>query len=206
MRRMAAANFSSFALISRPRMDATLPDGPRGQLVAIAVTLTLLATVWLGIAAPLITWYQAGAEELAQRQTLLRHIQALVDTLPTLEHSPAATIPTEGALLPGTTDALAAAAMQSAVQAMAARSGVELASMETLPAEARGAYRRIGLRVSLTAPWPALIDLLRTAGQGQPGMLVDDVQLRTTLTQGAVAAIGATFTLLAFRAAPGSGS
>src|SRR5262249_29681435 len=100
----------------------------------------------------------------------------------------------------------AAAAMQSAVQAMAARSGVELASMETLPAEARGAYRRIGLRVSLTAPWPALIDLLRTAGQGQPGMLVDDVQLRTTLTQGAVAALGAPFALLASGAAPGSGS
>lgn len=189
-------------------MEAALPDGLRGQILAVALTLTLLATLWFGIAAPLIAWYQAGAEELAQRQALLRHMQAVAETLPTLEQVPATAKPSPAALLDGATDALAAAAMQNAVQAMAAHSGIELSSMETLPAEPRGAYRRIGLRVSLSAPWRVLIDLLRAAGQGQPRMLVDDVQLRTVPVQGHVvdAPVGASFTLLAFRAATGGGS
>jgi general secretion pathway protein M len=189
-------------------MDTALPDGRRGQILAIALTLAVLLALWLGVAAPLIGWYQAEAEALTQRQALLRHMQALADTLPALEHSPAAAKPAAPVLLSGSTDALAAAAMQSAVQAMASRSGIELASMETLPAEPRGAYRRIGLRVSLTAPWPVVIDLLRAAGQGQPRMLVDDVQLRVSPVQGRNSAmpIGASFTLLAFRAANGTGS
>jgi general secretion pathway protein M len=189
-------------------METALPDGLRGQVLAAALTVTLLATLWFGIAAPLFAWYQAGAEELVQRQALLRHMQAVAETLPTLENAPTAAKPAPTALLSGTTDALAAAAMQNAVQAMAARSGIELSSMETLPAEPRGAYRRIGLRVSLSAPWPVLIDLLRAAGQGEPRMLVDDVQLRAVPVQGhtADAPVGASFTLLAFRAATGAGS
>ena len=79
--------------------------------------------------------------------------------------------------------------------------------METLPAEPHGAFRRIGLRVSLTASWPVVIELLRAAGQGQPHMLVDDVQLRVAPVQRRDAAtpIGASFTLLAFRTANGGG-
>ena len=146
--------------------------------------------------------YHDGADELAQRQTLLRHMQSAVEALPALEHAPAAARPVPTALLSGATDALAAAAMQSAVQAMASQAGVELASMETLPAEARGTYRRIGLRVSLTTSWPVLIELLRAADQGQPRMLVDDIQLHTVQMgeRTATTSVGASFTLLAFRA------
>lgn len=188
-------------------METALPDGPRGQLLAIALTLTLLAALWFGVAAPLIGWYQDRAQELAQRQTLLRHMQDLVATQPELEHARQAAPAAPAELLQGATDALAAAAMQNAVQAMATTSGVELASMETLPVDARGAYRRIGLRVSLSAPWPALIGLLRQAGQGQPPMLVDDLQLRAVpmQTNAAAAPISANFTLLAFRAAAAGG-
>jgi hypothetical protein len=189
-------------------MDVSLPEGRRGQILATALTLTVLAAAWLGAGQPLLDWYQSGSDTLAQRQMLLKHMQAVAQTLETLERAPAATKPETTPLLPGATDALAAAAMQNAVQAMAARAGVELASMETLPAEARGGYRRIGLRVSLTAKWPVLVDLLRTATQGEPRMLVDDVQLRVMPMPGNAAAmpVGASFTLLAFRAAGGTGS
>lgn len=204
---MATRICLSSALISHRNMDSALPDGRRGQILAAALTVVVTLALWLGIAAPMIDWYRAGAEVLVQRQALLHHMQALADTLPALEHAPAAAKPAAPALLSGTTDALAAAAMQSAVQAMAARSGIELTSMETLPAEPRGTFRRIGLRVSLTASWPVVIELLRAAGQGQPHMLVDDVQLRVAPVQrrDSSTPIGASFTLLAFRAANGGG-
>jgi general secretion pathway protein M len=185
-------------------MDLALPDGPRGRVLAAGLTLALVAALWFSAAAPLIGWYHERAEELAQRRVLLSHMQALAEQLPNLERQPGGARSAPAALLPSTTDALAAAAMQSAVQAMAAASGADLASMETLPAEARGGYRRIALRVTLSASWPVLIELLHTAGQQQSRMLVDDVQLRAPLIQGREAAtpVSASFTLLAFRAAP----
>jgi hypothetical protein len=42
------------------------------------------------------------------------------------------------------------AALQSAVQRMATTAGAELNSMEMLPAEQHGTYRRIGLRAATT--------------------------------------------------------
>ena len=44
---------------------------------------------------------------------------------------------------------------------MASIAGAELNSMEILPAEQRGTYHRIGLRVATAAQWPVLIELLR---------------------------------------------
>lgn len=181
-------------------MDTSLPDGRRGQILAVALTLTLLASLWLGGAAPLIGWYQQRAEEVAQRRLLLQHMQDVAALLPALERRSHGMHPTVS-LLPGATDALAAAAMQSAVQAMAASAGVDLASMETLPAQAHGGYRQIGLRVSLSASWPALIALLRGAGSGQPRMLVDDLDVRPApmRQRSAATPVNASFTLLAFR-------
>jgi general secretion pathway protein M len=189
------------------RLSEGLPDGPRGRMLAAGLTLAVLGALWFGAAAPLLDWYQDRAVDLTQRRQLLARMQAVAETLPALEHQAGGQRPAPAALLPGATDALAAAAMQSAVQAMATASGAELASMETLPAEARGGYRRIGLRVSLSAPWPVLIDLLRSAGQQQPRMLVDDVQFRAPPLQvrEAAAPVSASFTLLAFRAVPAGG-
>jgi general secretion pathway protein M len=188
-------------------MDTALPDGRRGQILATAITLTVLATLWFGVMSPMIGWYEDRADELSQRRALLSRMQAVAETLPTLEPRPDDARPAESALLQGATDALAAATMQSAVQAMAGAAGLDLASMETLPAETRGNYRRIGLRVSLSASWPTLIALLRAAAQGQPHMLIDDLQVRATPLQArsADAPVNATFTLLAFRNAQAGG-
>jgi hypothetical protein len=75
--------------------------------------------------------------------------------------------------------------------------------MEMLPAEQRGAYHRIGLRVATAAPWPVLIDLLRQIEQGMPRMLIDDVQLRAPPVElrAAASPISAAFTIVAFRTA-----
>jgi general secretion pathway protein M len=189
-------------------MEKALPDGPRGQILALTLTLLLVAALWFGVAAPLIDWYNDRNEELTQRHALLLHMQQAAETLPTLERAlPADTRPVAADLLSGATDALAAAAMQSAAQSKAASAGVNLSSMETLPAETRGAYRRIGLRISLVAPWPVLIELLRAVGDGQPRMLIDELQLRAAPTQehSAVTPVTASFTLLAFRSAPDGG-
>ncbi|HUB10536.1 MAG TPA: type II secretion system protein GspM [Acetobacteraceae bacterium] len=183
-----------------------MPEGLRGRLLAVALTLTVLCAAWFAVAAPLIAWYREGREELGQRDVLLLHMQEAVASLPELKRDRVTDVrPATAMLLPGGTDAMAAAAMQSNVQAMAVAAGVSLASMETLPAEARGAYRRIGLRVAATAPWPVLIEFLRAASRGQPRMLIDDLVLhpQPNQDQNAGIPISASLTLLAFRSATG---
>jgi general secretion pathway protein M len=110
---------------------------------------------------------------------------------------------TESSLLDGATDAVAAAALQQRVQDMATRAGATLTSAETLPATQTGAYRRIGLHVSLNAPWAVLARLLAAVDQGTPRMLVDDLQLHGArlVARPADPALDAGFTVFAFRAA-----
>jgi general secretion pathway protein M len=194
-------------------IDTALPDGLRGRVLAIVLTVTVLAALWFGVAQPLIDWHAEQAEALDSRRALAGRMASLVETLPAMRQEAAAARPAPVALLEGATDAIAGAAMQGAVQALARTAGASLASIETLPAEPRGAWRRIGLRVSLTASWPVLVELMRAIEQGSPGMLIDELQLRgpPVLARSPGAPVQASFTILAFRAvgageAPGPAS
>ncbi len=103
----------------------------------------------------------------------------------------------------GNSDAVAGATLQTIVQDMATAAGAELSSMEMLPVEPRGAYRRLGLRVETAAPWPVLIELQHAIAQATPRMLIDDLRLRTPTGASHTAStpVSATFTVIAFRAA-----
>jgi general secretion pathway protein M len=118
-------------------------------------------------------------------------------------------------VLEGGSDAVASAALQTIVQARATASGASVTSIETLPAETHGAYRRIGLRLSLSAPWPVLIELLRAiaepgdgASAAVPNMVIDNLQFRAPPIQTRVAdtPVTASFTVFAFRATPQEGA
>ncbi len=72
----------------------------------------------------------------------------------------------------------------------------------SLPGEAAGAWRRIGVRVAVNAPWPAVVRLLQAIGAASPRMLVDDLQLRAPplLLRTGPRPMDAGFTVYAFRA------
>ncbi|MBV8096010.1 MAG: hypothetical protein JO110_22820, partial [Acetobacteraceae bacterium] len=192
-----------------------LPEGRRGQILALALTTCFMGAVWVGCASPLINLYNQQAEELEHRRALLQHMNQVAGKLPELRSQAAQHRPVAAALLQGATDAVAGATLQAQVQSMATSAGASLISVETLPAEQRGAYRRIGLRVSLAAPWPVLIEFLRAAETGGssragtpaappgPAMLIDDLQLRTSpLLQARSVGqpVSASLTIFAFRA------
>ena len=60
-----------------------------------------------------------------------------------------ATASTSKVTLDGKNDAIASANLQSHVEALAASRGVTVGSTEALPAENRGSFRRIGLRIAV---------------------------------------------------------
>jgi general secretion pathway protein M len=186
----------------RGSMTTSLPTGRRGQLLASALTLVVVASVWVGVVTPLLGWHAEQTQRMEQRRALARRMAELVETLPALQAQAAgrdATGPAPSAVLAGETDAVAGAALQLLVQQMATGAGTSLSSVEVVPAEAVGGYRRIGLHVALAAPWPVLVHLLQSLEQATPPMLVDDLRLHGSPLRNVALPMDASFTVLAFR-------
>ncbi len=186
-------------------MTLDLPTGPRGRLLALGLTVLALLLVWFGIVGPVLAWYSARAELLDQRLMLARRMTGLAASLPLLEHQ-AAVLPAAhanpDALLPGETDAVAAAALQERMQEMASQAGAPLSQVEILPAAQLGQLRRIGLRVALQADMANVVHLLQSMEAAKPRMLVDelDLQRHLLLTRPNAPDLDAKFVVYAFRA------
>jgi hypothetical protein len=165
-------------------MTHSLPTGRVGQLLALGLTALVLAVFWVGVVAPLIDWYGERAETLAQQQTRAERMEVLAASLPSLQEQAKAVADSgagEAALLDGDSDTTASASLQERLQAMLLQAGVQLHSVETLPADDAGAYRRIGLRVAFNAGWPVLMDLLKDIHLATPALVVDDLQVKAAL-------------------------
>jgi len=183
----------------------SLPTGRRGQALAVALLLLVLAAAWAAVASPLLSWHADRAEALQQRTTLARRMAQVAAGLPDLQRQAAAAAaagPATTALLEGASDAVAGATLQQLIQDMAGRAGATLSSTEALPAEAVAAFRRIGVRVALSAPWAVLVQLLHAVEQSSPQMLVDDLQIHGVRQFGTTSEppLEASFVVLGFRA------
>ncbi len=188
-------------------MALALPTGRSGRALALALAALAAAVVWLAVASPLVAWHAQRTEAVAARALLAKRMAQIAASLPLWEaraRADAAAGPAPGAVLGQPSDAVAAAALQQVVQDLARTAGATLASAEALPAEPAGAYRRIRLRAALSADWPVLVALLQAIGQATPQMTIDDLALRRAPVLLGVTnpPLDASFTVLAFRAAP----
>ena len=184
-------------------MAIDLPSGSRGKALAVGITMLGLAFIWLTGVMPLLGWNQELVETRADKTRLESRMASIAETLPALQRqvdgvagkeTPAITS------LPGATDALAAASLQDQLQEMARKAGVTLASVEALPVEAVGQFRRIGLRLIVQGRWVVLIQFLQAIEQSRPRILVDDLQLqRGAIVIGTENPLNASFAVLGFR-------
>jgi general secretion pathway protein M len=181
-----------------------MPEGRRGQIVAAGLLVAAIGLVWLVVAAPLLDWYDARAERLVDRKLMLTRMTQIAAGLPALRQQSgkaSSGAPPATALLGGDTDAVAGAALQGVVQDIATAAGATLASAEALPGEQQGAFRRIGLRVTLHSDWTVLMAMLQAVDESQLRLLVDDVQLHSTAQpqRTGPSVIEASFVVLGFR-------
>ena len=183
-----------------------LPTGRNGRILAVLIALVVLAVLWRAIVSPLTGWYDDRSEAIARNQLLASRMAMLVHRLPALRRQAAAAAASSGqggagALIEGNSDAVASAAIQEKVSAMAASLGVSLSSTETLAAMREGGFRRIGVRVSLDAAFPLVVRLLQSIETARPSLLVDDLQIHGTrlLGQTDAAPLNVAFTVVGFR-------
>jgi general secretion pathway protein M len=184
-------------------MGTTLPTGRQGRILALGLVLLAAILVWLIVAAPLMDLYASQASKLGQQMALADRMAQLAAEVPALKTRAAAVPANNGsATFEGATDALAGATLQSQLQTLAGTAGATLSSMETLTAEQSGPYRRIGVKLSISAPLPVLAQLMSQIEQARPPMLIDDLQIHGSpiVLPGALASsLDSGFTVYGFR-------
>ncbi len=166
--------------MATPAMTS-LPTGRNGRILAAGLALLAVFVLWLGLVGPVLDWFDARAARLTELRIRAARETALIATLPALKKEVAAAAQTPArAALTGSTDAIAGAALQEQVQQLATAANAQLTSIETLPADQVGAYRRIGVRVELNAQLAVVVALLKSVEEAQPSILVDELHLTAT--------------------------
>jgi hypothetical protein len=185
-------------------MLARLPTGQPGRALALAIGASLIAVLWFGAINPVAHLYHYRSTVISERETLLYRMRGLDVMMPSLQSriGDGTVAPTPIALLQGTSDVLAGVRLQQRIEELARAVGASLTSTESLATDAAGNYHRIGLRVTLSAPWPVFIRFLAAIRQTTPLILVDDLTLSTSRTRGAGegSMLNGRLTVLAFAA------
>ena len=192
-------------------MTPALPTGRNGQFLALGLTILVLAAFWLGVVMPVIDWHGERAEALVRKAALVQRMEALVATRAAVQEQAKAVAAGgagETALLEGDSESVAGATLQELLQAMFMRAGVQLNSVETLPGDETGAYRRIRLRVSFNASWPVLMSLLKEFELARPALLIDELSVQPALHRISTApgTFDVTCAIFGFRAEPAKGA
>jgi Tfp pilus assembly protein PilO len=163
-----------------------MPTGRRGRLLALALAVAVLAALYLIVATPLVGLFTRRQETIEARRMLLPRLQTVAAELPALRARVArlrAEQQTRKLTLDGATDAIASANLESRIDALARSVDVTIGSTESLPAEPRGPYRRIGLRLVLTGRYEALVNLLAKLEVARPPLVMDNLQLHGPLAR-----------------------
>jgi general secretion pathway protein M len=188
---------------------SALPTGRRGRLLALSLLLIALAGAYLLVVAPVVELYAERQAGLEDRRTMLPHLLAAADELPVLRARVAqlrAAVSLRKVTLEGASDAIASADLESRIDTLATSVGATIGSTEALPAEARGDYRRIGLRLALSGSYETLVKLIARIEAATPPLIVDNLQIHGVLRRpglpqegGEDSALDAGFDVFGFR-------
>lgn len=194
--------------VNLSHLPAHLPEGRPGRLLALAITFLLVLIAW-SLVSGLLGFHSREEASIADQKDILAHTQALVDNIPALKEryeQAAHNANGDSPLLAESSRETALARLQEIVHDAARGVQVEPTSMEPLPIVHSGPFEHLGVRISLTTSWSALVRLLDTlSASTTPHLLVDDVQVQAAGTSSADEAtqgrtIDASLTILALRA------
>jgi general secretion pathway protein M len=161
-----------------------MPTGRRGQLWALILALIALSAAYFLVAVPFGQLYVRRQAILENQRMLAPRLKAAAEELPDLRARASelrAAAGTREITLDGASDAIAAANLQSRIEELAASVGATIGSTESLPAEAVGSYRRIGLRYVLSGPYETLVKLIAKLEAATPPLVIDNLHIHGVL-------------------------
>lgn len=160
-------------------MNPALPPW-LSRATALALLFGLILLAYAVVVAPLVAGYRQSERAVAEAGELLagyRSVAARRDQLEAQLEALADRQDDSGLYLAGATDALAAAALQDDVKGAIEAGGGNLRSIQILPAEDEEGFRRVGVRVQLTATVNDLLRILHGIEAGRPFLFVDALEI-----------------------------
>jgi general secretion pathway protein M len=156
------------------------------RLTALLLLVVAIAAVYSFIVEPIVVGYGETDGRIEEVREQLSRYQRLAAVRPALEQrmqQSATHQASQSYYLSGGTDALVAAELQDRVNALIEAKGGSLRSIQPMPGIDDQGFRRITLRVQMTATIEALFETLYGLEAGTPMLFVEslDVQSRSVL-------------------------
>jgi len=157
-----------------------LPEGVKGRLLALSVSLSLVAAIFVAVIFPVFNWYQIRETNLVFKEAEVARISAMLPLIPRMRQLIRSTRDASGEkeiFLAGETDALAGANLQASLDSLAAQANCHLSSSILEPGASVGGLRQITIGVDVTATWPQMINLLSLIDLAHPRLLVSNLNI-----------------------------
>ena len=149
-----------------------------GALAILAILIWMVGAlaVW-----PVVDSYRTTDDQLRETAEHLARFESMSKSYPKLraqmeklskQHA------ASGIYLAGTTDALAAAELQEDVNATIERSGGKLRSIQILPVAKDGDFRKVTVRVQMTAKLAAFSRILHSLESAKPFLFIDNLDVK----------------------------
>jgi len=150
------------------------------RLAALALSAGVAFACYLFVVAPIVAGYAETDAAVAQAAELLDRYRRVAAARTGLQERLDALKSRQseiGTYLGGETDALAGAELQELVNATVAKGGGGLRSVQILPVKTDGSFRRIGVRVQMTATIAQVLRVLHGLEAGSTLLFVDNLEV-----------------------------
>jgi general secretion pathway protein M len=152
------------------------------RLAALLLLIAALGAIYVFVLDPIIVGYSDTDRQIAEVREQLSRYQRLAAQRPALEdqlRQSEAEVAADGYYLSGGTDALAAAGLQDQVNALVQGKGGTLRSIQPMSGTDEQGFRRITLRVQMTATNEALFEILYSLESGTPILFVENLDIQS---------------------------
>lgn len=156
--------------------------GERDRRIILGVAIAVaLAVLYVGVVEPVLAYRASVAEEMIEGQERLAQAERFVGALESLRAERnelrQKLAQARERLLPGDTGAIAAAALQDRVNAIAAERGITVQSTQVMREEEVAPFRKVSVRLTLSGELRAFAGLLADLEYGQHALRVPFMEI-----------------------------
>ena len=165
-----------------------------GRLAAVLLLIAVIEAAYVFVAEPILIGYRETDQAIEEVDDQLSHFQRLAAMRPVLANQLDQLAAEQEAgtyYLNGGTDALAAAGLQDRVSALVDGTGGSLRSIQPMAGVDEQGFRRITLRIQMTATIEALFETIYTLETGTPVLFVENLDIRSRFTRRRINQAGA---------------
>lgn len=159
----------------------TLPDGRRGQLLALGLLAIAILVVFLVLIMPGLDLWRALGEEVRARQSQADNYRRLIERQSEIAQQLAlrrTELAQASDYLVEADPAIAGAMAQRDLRALAEVSGLNVLTTLALPPTSADGFVAIGFQMGVSGPLRPLRDFIYAIESGQPRLIIDQLVLR----------------------------